>query len=221
MLHIPPTNLLLLAAKQELYEKAYLLTKNRGKKERKESGDYGLESEFGKLHSNPPSQPLRVFGGGGSGAGERAARSHSVVLTRHTVQTKAAHRHVVVMTKSAAIPSTLKTSSQLRQHGTVISINVKNQLIVQTAKCCLYQHKNQFIARTAKFCIYQHSNEFIVQTAKFCLINVKNQFIARTAKFCLYQHRNEFIAQTAKFCLYQHKNQFIARTAWHRHLHQR
>ena len=28
MLHIPPTNLLLLAAKQELYKKAYLLTKN-------------------------------------------------------------------------------------------------------------------------------------------------------------------------------------------------
>ena len=28
MLHIPPTNLLLLTAKQELYKKAYLLTKN-------------------------------------------------------------------------------------------------------------------------------------------------------------------------------------------------
>ena len=28
MLHIPPTNLLLLAAKQELYKKAYFLTKN-------------------------------------------------------------------------------------------------------------------------------------------------------------------------------------------------
>ena len=28
MLHIPPTNLLLLAAKQESYRKAYLLTKN-------------------------------------------------------------------------------------------------------------------------------------------------------------------------------------------------
>ena len=28
MLHIPPTNLLLLAAKQEPYKKAYLLTKN-------------------------------------------------------------------------------------------------------------------------------------------------------------------------------------------------
>ena len=28
MLHIPPTNLLLLAAKQESYKKAYLLTNN-------------------------------------------------------------------------------------------------------------------------------------------------------------------------------------------------
>ena len=28
MLHIPPTNLLLLAVKQEPYKKAYLLTKN-------------------------------------------------------------------------------------------------------------------------------------------------------------------------------------------------
>ena len=28
MLHIPPTNLLLLAARQEPYKKAYLLTKN-------------------------------------------------------------------------------------------------------------------------------------------------------------------------------------------------
>ena len=28
MLHIPPTNLLLLTAKQEPYKKAYLLTKN-------------------------------------------------------------------------------------------------------------------------------------------------------------------------------------------------
>ena len=28
MLHIPPTNLVLLAAKQESYEKAYFLTKN-------------------------------------------------------------------------------------------------------------------------------------------------------------------------------------------------
>ena len=31
MLHIPPTNLLLLAAKQEPYKKAYLLTKNIGR----------------------------------------------------------------------------------------------------------------------------------------------------------------------------------------------
>ena len=30
MLHIPPTNLLLLAAKQKPYKKAYLLTKNNG-----------------------------------------------------------------------------------------------------------------------------------------------------------------------------------------------
>ena len=30
MLHIPPTNLLLLAAKQESYKKAYLLMKNIG-----------------------------------------------------------------------------------------------------------------------------------------------------------------------------------------------
>ena len=34
MLHIPPTNLLLLAAKQEPYEKAYLLTK-QNKKQKK------------------------------------------------------------------------------------------------------------------------------------------------------------------------------------------
>ena len=32
MLHIPPTNLFLLAAKQEPYKKAYLLTKNIGRK---------------------------------------------------------------------------------------------------------------------------------------------------------------------------------------------
>ena len=31
VLHIPPTNLLLLAAKQEPYKKAYLLTKNVGR----------------------------------------------------------------------------------------------------------------------------------------------------------------------------------------------
>ena len=31
MLHIPPTNLLLLAAKQEPYKNAYLLTKNIGR----------------------------------------------------------------------------------------------------------------------------------------------------------------------------------------------
>ena len=31
MLHIPPTSLLLLAAKQESYKKAYLLTKNIGR----------------------------------------------------------------------------------------------------------------------------------------------------------------------------------------------
>ena len=31
MLHIPPTNLLLLAAEQESYKKAYLLTKNIGR----------------------------------------------------------------------------------------------------------------------------------------------------------------------------------------------
>ena len=31
MLHIPPTNLLLLAAKQEPYKKAYLFTKNIGR----------------------------------------------------------------------------------------------------------------------------------------------------------------------------------------------
>ena len=30
MLHIPPSNLILLAAKQEPYKKAYLLTKNTG-----------------------------------------------------------------------------------------------------------------------------------------------------------------------------------------------
>ena len=35
MLHIPPTNLLLLAAKQESYKKAYLLMKNFGKKFRR------------------------------------------------------------------------------------------------------------------------------------------------------------------------------------------
>ena len=31
MLHIPPTNLLLLAAKQKPYKKAYFLTKNTGR----------------------------------------------------------------------------------------------------------------------------------------------------------------------------------------------
>ena len=31
MLHIPPTSLLILAAKQEPYKKAYLLTKNIGR----------------------------------------------------------------------------------------------------------------------------------------------------------------------------------------------
>ena len=34
MLHIPPTNCLLLTAKQESYKKAYLLTKNTEEKEK-------------------------------------------------------------------------------------------------------------------------------------------------------------------------------------------
>ena len=40
MLHIPPTNLLLLAAKQDPYKKAYLLTKNVDKFSGKNSGEW-------------------------------------------------------------------------------------------------------------------------------------------------------------------------------------
>ena len=40
MLHIPPTNLLLLAAKQEPYKKAYLLTKMIQEFSRKSSGEW-------------------------------------------------------------------------------------------------------------------------------------------------------------------------------------
>ena len=39
-LHIPPTNLLVLAAKQEPYKKAYLLTKNIGRIFWKSSGEW-------------------------------------------------------------------------------------------------------------------------------------------------------------------------------------
>ena len=39
MLHIPPTNLLLLAAKQELYKKAFLFTKNIEEFSGKSSGE--------------------------------------------------------------------------------------------------------------------------------------------------------------------------------------
>ena len=39
MLHIPPTNLLLLAAKQEPYKKAYLLMENIGEFSEKSSGE--------------------------------------------------------------------------------------------------------------------------------------------------------------------------------------
>ena len=40
VLHIPPTNLLLLAAKQEQYKKAYLLTKNIEEFSGKSSGEW-------------------------------------------------------------------------------------------------------------------------------------------------------------------------------------
>ena len=40
MLHIPPTNLLLLAAKQEPYKKAYLFTKNIEEVSGKSSGEW-------------------------------------------------------------------------------------------------------------------------------------------------------------------------------------
>ena len=40
MLHIPPTNLLLLAAEQEPYKKAYLLTKNVAEFSGKSSGEW-------------------------------------------------------------------------------------------------------------------------------------------------------------------------------------
>ena len=40
MLHVPPTNLLLLAAKQEPYKKAYLLTKNIEEFSGKSSGEW-------------------------------------------------------------------------------------------------------------------------------------------------------------------------------------
>ena len=40
MLHIPPTNLLLLAAKQEPYHKVYLFTKNIGEFSGKSSGEW-------------------------------------------------------------------------------------------------------------------------------------------------------------------------------------
>ena len=40
MLHIPPTNLLLLAAKEEPYKKAHLLTKNVEESSGKSSGEW-------------------------------------------------------------------------------------------------------------------------------------------------------------------------------------
>ena len=40
MLHIPPTNLLLLVAKQEPYKKAYVLTKNINEFSGKSSGEW-------------------------------------------------------------------------------------------------------------------------------------------------------------------------------------
>ena len=48
MLHIPPTNLLLLAAKQEPYKKAYLLTKNIEEFSRKNSGEWNSKQKKNK-----------------------------------------------------------------------------------------------------------------------------------------------------------------------------
>ena len=48
MLHIPPTNLLLLAAKQEPYKKAYLLTKNTEIISGKGSGEWASRQKKSK-----------------------------------------------------------------------------------------------------------------------------------------------------------------------------
>ena len=48
MLHVPPTNLLLLAAKQEPYKKAYLLTKNIEEFSGKSSGEWTSRQKKGK-----------------------------------------------------------------------------------------------------------------------------------------------------------------------------
>ena len=45
MLHIPPTNLLLLATKQEPYKKAYLITKNMEEFSRKTFMKMGQQAE--------------------------------------------------------------------------------------------------------------------------------------------------------------------------------
>ena len=49
MLHIPPTNLLLLAAKEEPYKKAHLLTKNVEESSGKSSGEWTSKRGGGGL----------------------------------------------------------------------------------------------------------------------------------------------------------------------------
>ena len=49
MLHVPPTNLLLLAAKQKPYKRAYLLTKNVEEFSGKKSGEWASRQKKGKI----------------------------------------------------------------------------------------------------------------------------------------------------------------------------
>ena len=57
MLHIPPTNLLILAANQEPYKKAYLLTKNIEEFSRKKVHENGSE---GKKEEDKTERVIRL-----------------------------------------------------------------------------------------------------------------------------------------------------------------
>ena len=73
ILHIPPTNLLVLAAKQESYKKAYLLTKNIGRISGKSSGEWTSRQKKDKTE--------RVIGLG-RGTGEGIVKLNQITALR-------------------------------------------------------------------------------------------------------------------------------------------
>ena len=73
MLHVAPTNLLLLAAKQEQYKKAYLLTKNTEEFSEKSSGEWASRQKKDKTE--------RVIGLG-RGTGEGIVKLNQITALR-------------------------------------------------------------------------------------------------------------------------------------------